>query len=216
MDAHIFMGARMLKIELLLRSRLIKEALSSVLMAAGFCVLQERDESDRRVMTIVGVDDREDLEVVRGRQPSGDNIVILASKIDILEADEEVVAVLSGILTYDLSADALVQSLRLISTGERVFPHDLVSGRSLPAPSPGVQPRSDAGRLSPREREVLSYLLGGHANKVIARRLGTSEATVKVHLKNLLRKIKMDNRTQAAIWALSNLPELKSAPAGFV
>jgi two-component system nitrate/nitrite response regulator NarL len=53
---------------------------------------------------------------------------------------------------------------------------------------------------------VLSYLVEGHSNKMIARHLGMAEATTKVYLQSLLRKIKVQNRTQAAIWALSNLP----------
>jgi two-component system nitrate/nitrite response regulator NarL len=50
----------------------------------------------------------------------------------------------------------------------------------------------------------------GRSNKVIARILGIADATVKVHLKSLSRKIGVDNRTQAAMWALANLP--KSGP----
>ena len=44
----------------------------------------------------------------------------------------------------------------------------------------------------------------GHANKVIARTCDIAEATVKVHMKSILRKIRVDNRTQAAIWAMEN------------
>ncbi len=47
-------------------------------------------------------------------------------------------------------------------------------------------------------------VLKGHANKMIARTLDIAEATVKVHLKSVLRKIRVANRTQAAIWALEN------------
>ena len=58
--------------------------------------------------------------------------------------------------------------------------------------------------LSGREGEILGKLLLGHSNKMIARELAISEATVKVHLKVLLRKLKARNRTQAAIWAIEN------------
>src|SRR5690606_27993835 len=57
--------------------------------------------------------------------------------------------------------------------------------------------------LSEREMEILRCLVNGDANKVIANRLDITEATVKVHMKSLLRKIKAANRTQAAIWALN-------------
>lgn len=88
---------------------------------------------------------------------------------------------------------------------------------SGPADSPSVFEAADAasqrGRkpvgsarnigLSDRETEILQYLVEGCANKLIARRLDIAEATVKVHVKGLLRKINVSNRTQAAIWALN-------------
>ena len=58
--------------------------------------------------------------------------------------------------------------------------------------------------LSEREIQILDGLVKGHANKVIARRCGIAEATVKVHMKSILRKIRVGNRTQAAIWALEH------------
>jgi two-component system nitrate/nitrite response regulator NarL len=58
--------------------------------------------------------------------------------------------------------------------------------------------------LSGRETQVLDGLTKGHANKVIARTCEISEATVKVHMKSILRKIRVANRTQAAIWALEH------------
>lgn len=58
--------------------------------------------------------------------------------------------------------------------------------------------------LSDREVQVVRELGKGCANKTIARRLGISEATVKVHVKTTLRKLQLANRTQAAIWAMQN------------
>ena len=59
-------------------------------------------------------------------------------------------------------------------------------------------------KLSEREAQILDGLVKGHANKVIARTWDIAEATVKVHMKSILRKIHVGNRTQAAIWALEN------------
>lgn len=58
--------------------------------------------------------------------------------------------------------------------------------------------------LSDRERQILRCLVEGAANKMIARTLSITEATVKVHIKGLLRKIRVSNRTQAAVWGLNN------------
>ena len=58
--------------------------------------------------------------------------------------------------------------------------------------------------LSQREAQILDGLVKGHANKVIARTCDIVEATVKVHMKAIMRKIRVNNRTQAAIWAMEN------------
>ena len=63
---------------------------------------------------------------------------------------------------------------------------------------------SDCPNLSPRESQVLTSLAEGKSNKLIARVCHISEATVKVHLKAILRKTKAHNRTQAAIWAIQH------------
>ena len=59
--------------------------------------------------------------------------------------------------------------------------------------------------LSERELQILSCLVAGNSNKVIARLCNITEATVKVHLKAILRKTEVVNRTQAAVWALNNV-----------
>ena len=56
--------------------------------------------------------------------------------------------------------------------------------------------------LSEREEEILEGVVRGHSNKMIARTCGVTDATIKVHMKSILRKIRVANRTQAAIWAL--------------
>jgi two-component system, NarL family, nitrate/nitrite response regulator NarL len=61
-------------------------------------------------------------------------------------------------------------------------------------------------RLSVRQQSILRCLIQGDSNKTIARKMAISEATVKVHVKAILRRIRVHNRTQAAIWAMSNGP----------
>ena len=71
---------------------------------------------------------------------------------------------------------------------------DMPATEESPAPS----------SLSAREFEILRHLASGRANKVIANDLKITEATVKVHVKGILRKIGATNRTQAALWAIHN------------
>ena len=59
-------------------------------------------------------------------------------------------------------------------------------------------------RLTEREVQILHSLVQGHSNRMIARTCDITEATVKVHMKSILRKIGVKNRTQAAIWAKEN------------
>jgi two-component system nitrate/nitrite response regulator NarL len=61
-------------------------------------------------------------------------------------------------------------------------------------------------RLSARQQSILCCLIQGDSNKTIARKMAIAEATVKVHVKAILRRIRVHNRTQAAIWAMSNGP----------
>jgi two-component system nitrate/nitrite response regulator NarL len=56
--------------------------------------------------------------------------------------------------------------------------------------------------LSKREEQILEGLVKGHSNKMIARACDVTEATIKVHMKSILKKIRAANRTQAAVWAL--------------
>ncbi len=60
---------------------------------------------------------------------------------------------------------------------------------------------------------ILRCLMDGSPNKVIARKLEIAEATVKVHIKTIMRKIQAKNRTQAAIWGMSHLGLDEDAPA---
>jgi Response regulator containing a CheY-like receiver domain and an HTH DNA-binding domain len=136
-------------------------------------------------------------------------IVVLTNDNDGVSLMRALDAGVDGYLLKSMSADALKQSLHLVMLGEKVFPTDLarclVNGAQVPSGSSGTGRRTASGRgLSEREMQILNCLLGGDSNKMIANRLQISEGTVKVHLKGILKKINVQNRTQAAIWALNN------------
>jgi len=179
-------------------------------------VFQEPTQDSAHTIAIIDFDDYREQKIFGVRALRGVKMVVLANEADGLELGPDEIAPLSGLLTHDLSVDAFVRSLRLIGAGERVFPPDMARDQNSPVLSRGPAPRSDALRLLPRERQMLLYVLEGHSNAVMARHLGVTEATVKVHLKRLLDKIKVDNRTQAAIWALANLAGFSDTPRGFV
>jgi len=108
-----------------------------------------------------------------------------------------------GYLLTSISKDALTHSLALILLGETVFPSDLaraLMGGGPTVVNPAVTRRLE--NLTMREVDILHCLTEGLANKQIARRLGIQEATVKIHVKSLIGKLGVANRTQAALWAV--------------
>jgi DNA-binding NarL/FixJ family response regulator len=83
----------------------------------------------------------------------------------------------------------------------------------------GELPTTAIPALSERERQIIDGLIKGQSNKTIARACGITEATVKVHMKAILRKVPCSNRTQVAIWALEHgdtfrAPPIKGASVG--
>jgi two-component system nitrate/nitrite response regulator NarL len=79
-------------------------------------------------------------------------------------------------------------------------------------PECGAASASNDPQFSRREQQVLAYLAQGKPNKVIARLCNITEATVKLHLTAILRKIDAQNRTQAAVWAVANGYQRGSRP----
>src|ERR1700741_1474180 len=112
------------RIRILIRRELVKDALSSILIAAGFALLPETDQCGHDLV-ITDFDDYEPPEAPLVHQQTHAKVVVLANEIDCRGLDHDQIAALSGILTYNLSAEAFVGSLRLICSGERVFPREL-------------------------------------------------------------------------------------------
>lgn len=134
-------------------------------------------------------------------------VVLLADQFDFDHVARAFRSGIDGYIVKELGCEALVQSLRLAVLGEKVFPSELARAltENMPhAASAEWETRVAQAGLSAREVEILRCVMTGMANKVISYELGICEATVKVHIKALLRKLRVTNRTQAAIWAVMN------------
>jgi len=134
-------------------------------------------------------------------------VLVLTSTLSIALVTASFSAGASGFILNDISPDAFLRSLDLVMLGEKVFPTAmaaLVSTQENADVSKNQTENSNTKFLSERETEIIMCLEGGEPNKVIARRLGITEATVKVHVKAILRKLRLKNRTQAAMWAVNN------------
>lgn len=111
-----------------------------------------------------------------------------------------------GYLIKDMQPDELVVALRDIVAGKTVVAPDLapvlakvVQGESIS--SSDTTPFDD---LTPREGEILGLLAEGQSNKAIARNLGISDGTVKLHVKAILRKLGVHSRVEAAVIAVEH------------
>ncbi len=127
---------------------------------------------------------------------------------DLLEA---VKAGARGYITKDCSIETLVDSVRRIAQGEAVITPNLAA-RLLDEYTAIARTRDhetrvlelDSAKVTDRERDVLELLVQGATNRDIARQLLITENTVKVHLRNILEKLHLRNRQQAAAFAVSS------------
>ena len=154
------------------------------------------------------VTDEADLRALRQAFPTA-RIVVLADDLSVEALRAAMGSGADGFLCKSVSPEALIQSLQLVMLGEKVFPTNLAA---MLLDMTAAGPQHSVRGLSPREQEILQALVTGASNKMIAYKLGITEDTVKVHLRMLVRKIDVNNRTQAAIWAMNNGFTADSAP----
>jgi len=133
-------------------------------------------------------------------------IVVLADELNSRFIKDSFCSGADGFILQDISARAFIGSLDLIMMGEKVFPTSMASilsdGWNGWCDKYQIDVLNDYD-ISARELDIIRCLANGFSNKSIARELNITEATVKVHLKAVLRKLGLENRTQIAIWAVS-------------
>ena len=200
-------------------SKLFRHGLKSYLDDDGFAVSAELDD----YMDVAGMlrktdapglvlyakpasdaDPAEAVATIRESLPDTP-VLVMAETLVPAEFSACLNAGIAGYLLSDISREALLHSIKLMLIGEKVFATELaklwLNG--------GLERKLFDGtkadhNLTGRESEILGCLLEGDSNKLIARRLEITESTVKIHMKSLLRKINVQNRTQAAIWAMES------------
>jgi len=144
-------------------------------------------------------------------------IVVLADQVDLSFVRHGYEAGVNGFCLTATAPEVLINSLELVMLGETVMPSavlraiaiDVNQGRNQLHQDTTAEPHLPDlkhPKLSARETQILGCLREGAPNKVIARKLDITEATIKVHVKAILRKIGATNRTQAAMWASQHLP----------
>lgn len=205
---------------LVTRARLLRDMIGRVLTAGGYAVLGEGGldfdpppfgppfgyVSKADLVIIVHEGDEISRAVLNQVREGTGGKVILLLRENRTGVSRELLDDVDGVVNDEVSTESLLQALRMIQRGERLVPRHLAYSLTKPSSPLGEvqQKKKGPGSLSPREQEIVRRLVRGESNKVIGLGLSITEATVKVHLKAVLRKISADNRTQAAIWGVNN------------
>jgi two-component system nitrate/nitrite response regulator NarL len=154
-----------------------------------------------------GMTGREAVSLVADEAPQA-RILMLTVSEDIEDLLQTLRAGAHGYLLKNIEMDYLLNAIRSAVDGDSVMSPQMTgklmqSVRSSPvvAAAPTVV---DKDRLSPREREILTFLTRGASNKEIARTLDLAESTVKIHVQNILKKLNLLSRVQAAVYAVEH------------
>lgn len=208
------------KVSILGRNEIAREGLRRILSDDGVevCCVSEfqgglpfetearSDDKSHIVLCLIG-GDSEAIATIRDLRQSLPRARIVVM-VDHFTLDNVAAAFGEGVDGYIVSGigcESLIGVLQLAAVGEKVFPSQMapmLTASVWKLLASNWKFNNDIN-LSVREIEILRCLMNGDCNKVIARGLEISEATVKVHVKAVLRKMHVTNRTQAAIWAIT-------------
>lgn len=159
------------------------------------CVLVvDAADPEATVALLVGLGDR----IAAGR-----TVILLRGDVALADL-RPVISCLGAVLPSDCSVDEVTLAARLVRQGLLLMPSQMLTamlGRTLRERHDQAPPSA----LTDRERTVLAQIALGAANKIIARELDISDSTVRVHVRAILKKLGLQNRTQAALYASNAL-----------
>lgn len=111
-----------------------------------------------------------------------------------------------GYLIKNIDAEYLVRAIQRAAAGEAVVAESMTAKLIAQLQNAGqrTEARSELDKLTPREKDILACLARGESNKIIARTLDVADSTVKIHVQNILKKLHLTSRVQAAIFAVGH------------
>ncbi len=209
---------------------MLREGLTRVLTTAGFRIVASAARlddvdlgslpSDRPVLCVIDVGDRPNTAVdqiarFKDYHPAA-RIAVLADQYNLADVVSAFRVGANAYFERTVDCGPFIKALELVMLGETILPLAILRFVYEAQEDASIAPDivQDAEellrvgtehipQLSAREMCILRCLIEGASNKVIARKMKIAEATVKVHVKAILRKIRVHNRTQAAIWAIN-------------
>ena len=158
-------------------------------------------------LNMPGISGVEALTLMLQDQPKRAVVMLTVSE----EADDLTAALKAGARGYllkNIDADFLTQAVARAAAGESVMSDSMTAKLMAQfrhgAAAPVEPEEQELDKLTPREREILGFLAQGKSNKEIARSLDLAESTVKIHVQNILKKLSLSSRVQAAVFAVEN------------
>ncbi len=155
---------------------------------------------DMRMPDMTGIEVMKELRARKQRMP----IAMLTTSTEETDVIDSLQNGAQGYLLKDMEPDELITALRDIMGGNTVVAKELMGilAKAVQGDNEKTSTRNAFTDLTPREREILCHLAAGQSNKVIARDLGISDGTVKLHVKSILRKLRVHSRVEAAVMAV--------------
>lgn len=148
------------------------------------------------------------LEAVRliTEEVPGTQVLMLTVSEDAEDLLEALRGGACGYLLKNIETEALVDAIRRAADGESVISPQMTGKlvQGVRRPLREAPPPPEKEKLSPREREIMTFLARGESNKEIARALELAESTVKIHVQGILRKLGLTSRVQAAVYAVEH------------
>ncbi len=154
-----------------------------------------------------GMDGLECLQQLKKDQAVTSKVVVYTVSDDGNDVAAALKAGADGYLLKDMEVDKFVEKVREACQGKTVVSESLVGALAenlrSHQPTEGTEQYSS---LTRREKAIIKMIAEGLTNKMIAKRLDIAETTVKVHVKNLLKKMNMRSRVEAAVWVVNHNP----------
>ncbi len=193
---------------------LIRNGIASLLISRGHEVVAEANDGREAIelvetsnpelilmdIQMPGMGGLEATRLIKAQRPES-KIVMLTVSDDENDLFEAVKSGAHGYLLKDLEAQEFFEALDAIERGEAVIPTRLAGNLLAEFRSSSQRQTESIDSLSLREKEVLDLVSQGLTNKEVAGNLYISENTVKYHMKNILDKLHLRNRSQVIAWA---------------
>ncbi len=194
---------------------LFRDGIVSLLEAAGFTVVGQVGNGRAAVeaakqmqpdlvlmdLTMPEMTGLEALRAIRAEAPDAQVVILTVSDED-KDLFEAIQSGARGYLLKSLNANEFLEILEGLKRGEAAISRKTAARLMDGFAALSQQKSTPAETLTPREIELLQLLVDGLSNKAIAERLSLSENTVKYHIKNILQKLGVQNRTEAATHAI--------------